>query len=318
MDIFPKESIEILPFAPEPISEWTEDNDIATFVSAILPFYKVFFRNRRNEFLVIANDFSTNALKTIFPHLLLGEVDRVDKIPNFYNDANFGLAAKYAIAWYIVAQALLEESEYFSLPHILESYSEVECMILLASHLYYKQSYQVLRSFVESVTLQLYFCDNAEAYNKWKTGNYRTPYIRGKGRVLENLVGRELIEKEIADMGSELYGFLNGSIHGAEPHLIYRGVFKDEDTRFYFKYDRFEDWCINLTNGLSFALFTQYATIRHWHQKRYEHGFVCAVCHSDKLEYKSLDHLDTTMVTCCECGDVRRISTKWLSEQGYI
>lgn len=184
MDIFPEESLEVLPFLSEPISKWGEDSDIATFISAILPFYETFFRNRRNEFFIIANDFSTNSLKTIPCNLLPDEVDRAKEIPNFHDDANFGLVAKYTIAWYTVVQALLEESEHFSLPHILESYSELECIILLASHLYYRQSYQILRSFIESVTLQLYFCDNAEAYNKWKTGHYRTPLIRGKKGVI--------------------------------------------------------------------------------------------------------------------------------------
>lgn len=142
-------------------------------------------------------------------------------------------------------------------------------------------------------------------------------HLRGKKGVIENLNSRGFIEDKIAEIGSELYEFLNGSIHGAEPHLIYRGVFTDEDTRFYFKYGRFEDWCIHMVNGLSFALFVQYTTIKHWHQKRYEHGFICPVCHSSELDYAPSDY-DTTSVTCRECGDVRRIKTEWLVKQGFI
>ena len=56
------------------------------------------------------------------------------------------------------------ESAFFSLAHILETFSDLECSILLASRLYYKQAIQVLRSYLETSVLQLYFIKDIDAF----------------------------------------------------------------------------------------------------------------------------------------------------------
>jgi len=63
---------------------------------------------------------------------------------------------------------ILGEEGCFSLSHLFEADSDLDASIVLASNLYYKQSLQVLRSYIETMVLHLYFANNPYDFEKWK------------------------------------------------------------------------------------------------------------------------------------------------------
>ena len=317
MHVFPEYSLDVLPFTLEPISRWTHESDLMEFITTLLPYSEYFFDRRRDEFRVIADKFMINAAKAELPR---SAKEAVESIPEFGNDEAFGLAAKYTIAWFIVTQALLEESAFFSLPHMLEAYSELECSFLLASNMYYKQALQVLRNLLENSVLQMHFCGNAEEFKKWKENDYQVPPLRGKSGMLTSLVQQGVLSQELATAASHLYGELNGCIHGAEKRLIHQGVFTGQYAGQIFKYARFEEWCHYLSRCTDFAIRAQYTTVQLWQGRRYQTGIICSVCHSPNLEVEDvmLDGNSTTTFRCRACGEVMRFSTEWLSSKGLI
>lgn len=316
MEIFPAESLEVLPFMPEPVSKWTHENDLMYFIACLLPYSEHFFDVRLQQFQTIAREFALNAQK-MGPSESAKEM--VEAIPNFQDDEIFGLAAKYAIAWFITTQSLLEESLFFSIPHMLEAYTELECSVFLASNLYYKQALQVLRNFLENAVLQLYFVDEPDKYTKWKENDYRVPSLRGKTGMLLELVKQEALPEKLAIIASDLYGELNGTIHGAEEHLIHRGVFTGQYSGQIFKYERFLQWSHYLARCADFAIRAQYLTISFWEKKRYQTGLICNICHNSALEIDESGRDDsTTTFRCQQCGNEMSFSTEWLADNGLI
>ena len=77
---------------------------------------------------------------------------------------------------------------FFSVEHVLESLSEIECSILLASNISYKQSLQILRNFLEDILIELHFCCQRPDFDNWKQKIYRIPPLRGPKGVLKRLV----------------------------------------------------------------------------------------------------------------------------------
>jgi len=320
MDVFPEDSLTVLPFKPEPISRWTIENDLGEFITWLLPHSDYFFEQRRKELQVTASEFLLNAQKAVPPRSA-EEKGIVETIPNFLDDEIFGLAAKYAIAWFIITQALLEESAFFSISHMLEAYTDLECCILLSSNLYYKQALQVLRGFLENAVLQLHFCDNGEEYVEWKRNEYRVPSLRGKKGILLKLLERGVLTEELATVVSKLYNELNGSIHGAERYLIHRGIFTGQYAGQIFKYDRFRQWGNYLARCTDFAIRAQCITVGLWAKQRFQSGMHCDICHSSNLEIGKSDLFDgddATVFKCRECGNVMRFSTEWLSSKGLV
>ncbi len=259
MDIFPEDSLKVLPFTPEPISKWAYECDLMQFVDCLLPYSEYFFDQHRREFQAIANEFSLNANKAL-PSRAAEQA--AETIPNFQGDETFGLAAKYTIAWFIITQTLFEESSVFSEPHMLEAYTELECSVLLASNMYYKQALQTLRGFLENSVLQLHFCHNRDEFFRWKENDYRVPSMRGKNGLLSKLVKQGVLARELATLASNLYDELNGNIHGAERYLIHRGMFTGHYAGQIFKYERFQEWCDYLSRCIDFAIQVQYEITR--------------------------------------------------------
>lgn len=132
--------------------------------------------------------------------------------------------AKHSIAWAGVTEALLSDSQFFSLPHILEVEEELSCSVLLAKNLYYKQALQNLRSLLELNVLHVHFVGDQVAYTDWQDGRYRVPRLRGSGGLLEQLVTRGAISATLSKSIGELYEELNGTIHSAEGKMLHRGL----------------------------------------------------------------------------------------------
>src|ERR1035437_2871627 len=129
---------------------------------------------------------------------------KVEPEPDFWNDEAFGLLAKYYVAWDGMVSGILSESGFFSLGHTLESQEDLNCSIVLASNLYYKQALQSLRNFLEGVVVQLYFCDNQTAFANWKADSFNTPSFRGRNGMLRDLRSRGILTDDLTRIASNL------------------------------------------------------------------------------------------------------------------
>jgi hypothetical protein len=242
------------------------------------------------------------------------------RLHSFVEDANFGLVAKYAIAWNAACALVLEKSAFFSLPHLLESSVELDCSILLASQMYYKQALQVLRNFLEGLIIQLEFCNDQAAFSRWKLGQYRTPPIRGKDGLLKALVSNGILPTELAEITADLYGELNGSIHNAERNLIHKGVFEGMKTGRFFKYDRFEEWCRYFSHTVDLGIQVLRTNVNQWAALR-SRGVLCRTCHSTSgfavVERIHTAAMDFTTIECESCRDTMTFTAEWAAKQGY-
>ncbi len=147
---------------------------------------------------------------------------RVDLIPSFRDDARFGAVAKAAVAWNAVVDAVLSESLFFSVAHTLETRSELDCSVLLAGGLYYKQALRVLRGFLEMAAVHLYLTVRPEQYAGWVRGEFRVPPFRQ--RLLRDLLSSGVLSGTLFDNMADMYGILNGAIHGAERRYVNSGT----------------------------------------------------------------------------------------------
>lgn len=347
MEIIPKSCLSLLPFAPEPISNWKNESDFLRFVSCLTggPGHIVDWDEVDDELrAVLGYDESTSRTSDLDQFRYI--VDRfqenaqasADPLPDFAGDENFGLMAKYLTVWDDLVSDVLAEAAFFSLAHLLECRSELGCSILLASHLYFRQALEILRSFLEETIVPLYFCDNRNEFDKWKQGDFRLPSLRGKNGMIKALVGRKLLPADLGVTLATLYGELNGSIHGAEKRLVHQGVFKGKRTGLIFMYDRFRDWCLYFARCVDFGIHALHLTIEYWSSVRPTDRVVCYVCHSDSgfdvqwqhgfisaasilndsvSDSQRQPELTVVSFTCLRCGNSMAFDGDWVSQIGY-
>ena len=303
-----------LPFSPEPLSKWSNTTDLLQFLYAL---YGVNYResSRRiftsgqKKFRDWVKRFTTVAGKaTPAP----AAVTQTIKIPDFSEDPKFGKVAKYIIAWDGVVEAVLSESAFFSIAHIMESDIDLECSLYLASQLYYKQALQVLRNFLEDLVLSIHFCDNPSNFLDWKKNNYRIPRLWGDNGILSKLVSKQILTKEVGEEISKLYGELNSSIHGSERRLIYRGIYSRKWMGQVFKYDNFSEWCDYLSRLVELGIRLLKVNITQWEKLR-GNKVLCDICHNDKdftTERYELGGVWRTHYHCNRCGSNVEIADK--------
>jgi hypothetical protein len=245
--------------------------------------------------------------------------NQAEPVPYFEEDRSFGLMAKYAVAWDGVVGEVLSESAFFSLAHVLEGESDLGCSVLLASKLYYRQALQVLRNFLEDVVLDLHFCDNPEDFMKWKQGNLRIPAFRGKSGMLKKLTDHGLLSQDLREAADNLYGDLNGSIHGAEHHLVNRGVFRGEWAGLIFTYERFVEWCNYFSRCVDLGIRVLRLTVNYWQQSRPSDRIQCDTCHGQDFDALTQVIADRPMVslTCRVCGSSMTLDATRAAQLGY-
>ncbi len=320
MEIIPAECISVLPFSAESISSWSHTTDLLDFLYKLFDktgsmmdeagrvtdvnyrgFGKTCFDEGLERFRLLAADFEKYAKRA---KCAPAAQRQRESTPDFLQDEAFGLMAKHAIAWDAIESEVLSESAFFSLAHMLEADSEIECAILLASRLYYKQALQVLRNFLEEVVMDLHFCQNRAELKMWKAGTYRNPPLRGKDGVLCGLLSSGVISKELCDEIATIYGNLNGSIHGAERQLMHRGLFRGNWSGVVFKYERLREWCNYLSRCVGAGIGVVRITCNLWSKTRPGDRILCAVCHGDDFELEKHEFAGVPEVTlrCCVCG----------------
>ena len=255
VEIIPEAVLQYLPFSKEPSSEWGDNTDLLQFLYTLndvpggmvspdgtrsVVNYRHYGRHvydtGRKSIETWTRRFGTSAREALpAPVAATLNID----VPDFSDDPEFGKAAKYVIAWDGVTDAVLSDSAFFSIAHVLESDIDLDCSVHLAANLYYKQALQLLRNFLEDVILPIYFFDNRKAFMDWRDNGCQTPRMRGGKGILHNLLCRQLVSEEVAKVASDLYYELNGCIHGSERRLINRGFGSGSWMGFVFKYEDF-------------------------------------------------------------------------------
>jgi hypothetical protein len=149
MGDLPQAAIDVLPLSAEPMSHWRKEVDIRRFVNALYPppFYPpssgTLDADMEKEMQEQARAFTKNLM----------EAQNASTYIDFYQDHRFGKVAKYTLALKCCIHSLLEDAGFYSLAHVLEAESDLECSLLLASHFYYKQATLMLRNIIEE-----FFC----------------------------------------------------------------------------------------------------------------------------------------------------------------
>jgi len=324
VEIISKECVDILPLSAEPIASWESKSDLQIL---LIEMYKLggyslygvhLFEEGLKRWEKMLAEFQDNASKAI-PSPAAGK--HAEPVPDLRNDSYFGLMAKYSIAWDGADGAVLSESAFFSLAHVLEAGTDLEASILLASNLYYRQALQMLRNYLEGLVLQLYFCNNRSDFEKWKAGSYKVPPLRGKDGLLENLQSKGVLPPDLSKLASDMYGDLNSSIHGTERRLVHAGLFEGKWAGQMFTYERFKEWCEYFARCVYFGIHALRLSTNLWDNKRPRDRIYCDICHNENVAEFKIDksRLNEGIVsfTCRRCGSERRFSGEWATRQGY-
>ncbi len=285
MGTLPQTAIDVLPFSAEPMFQWKKDADIRTFLNALYPapFYPSFGSERFAEEERVMREYARSFTKNLM------EVNDASIYLDFYQDARFGRVAKYAIALKCCISSLLEDAGFYSLAHVLESDSDMESSLLLASNFYYKQATQMLRNILEEVFLPIHFCDTVQDFDAWKANNYRTPKLRGNEGLIKRLLKRNVIHEPLARRVADLYGNLSAYVHGSENTLIHKNLHLGELHQVEFNSDRFTNWselfceCAEVCIHLLKINFDQWHSIRAFKLETLAKAgkTLCHTCHNE-------------------------------------
>jgi len=200
------------------MSQWEKDTDIRVFVQTVYTDAPSF-----GSELCASHEKDMREQARAFTKMLM-EVPHSSNYLDFYQDAQFGQVAKYAIALKCCTHRLLEDAGFYSLAHVLEAESDLDCSLLLASNFYYKQATLMLRSILEEVLLPIHFCDSVSDFDNWKANNYRTPNLRGRDGLIQRLLKKNIIHEPLATQTAVLYGNLSAYVHGSQSTLIHQNI----------------------------------------------------------------------------------------------
>ncbi len=324
IEIISKKCVDILPLSAEPVSLWNSNTDLRMFLVEMFElggyssYGESLFKEGLKSWKNTVTKFQKNATKAIPAP---GAEKQTEPIPDFRSDSYFGLMAKYSIAWDSADRAVLEESAFFSLAHVLEAGTDLNASILLASHLLYKQALQMLRNYLEGMVLQLYFCHNYGDFEEWKSGEYKVPFLRGKNGLLEILMGNGILDPDLSKLASDLYGDLNGCIHGAERRLVHAGLFEGKWAGEIFRYARFKEWCELFSKCTYFGIHALRLGTNLWQSKCPQDKVCCEICHNENVAEFEIDKSringGTVSFRCKRCGCERGYVAEWAIKQGY-
>jgi hypothetical protein len=332
-DVLKRSALDLLPLSSEPLVVWTKEGDLFRFLEALCDYageridpdgtrhdvnYRDYAHNlydggRESAVQAAARFQTAAAAATPVPGAVVQEITP----PKFEEDETFGLAAKHAVVWDSVVNVVLCDGAFYSLAHILESGSELECSLLLAERLFYKQGIQVLRNFVEELVLPVHFCGNPAEFESWRRGEYRIPPLRDKRRgVLTRLTAAGLLTDPLADELADLYGVLNGAVHASASAMVHKGVHTGQYMGHVFKYDDFRLWADLLARSVRVGAELLRVSIQQWQQLQVPGKLVCDVCHRENWRSEEVEEFggqSYQRMRCEQCG--RQLTVQMQGDQ---
>lgn len=311
-----------LAFTPEPISDWSADGDLLQFLSGGIllespnnHYALSLLESGRTRFLNEAEEFRENALRSPDD---LAQVK--DAVPQFENDAVFGLMAKYGSAFDGVLNAMLSDGAFGSLPHILEVDSDLTCSVMLASNMYYKQALQALRGVLELGVAQVHFVTHPADFQGWVNGTWRPPIMRGRkrdGGWLATLQAEGALSGNLDQEVADLYGELNGSVHANEVRFVHSGLPTGSWAGHQFKRQQFDDWCslFGRTVSSTFRLFAQ--MLGNEESAPRPDGIICNVCRQvNQFDVFSRNQA-SVQLRCRVCSNAQGYRAEYARKFGY-
>jgi hypothetical protein len=324
MSLIPTLCLDALPLKPEPISVWSRDGDLFWFLLKLYDvdaemideeghrsavnyrsYGETLYQRGQSLFLGSASEFRSLAESHQDTPIPCGPI-RIDKPIDFTRDASFGFMAKHAIAWDAVVDDLLSDNGFFSLPHILEARTELDCSVLLAKHLYYKEALQVLRGLLELNVLHVHFAADEAAYADWQKGNYRIPNMRGNRPGQEGLLHRlctaGAISPDIKEDADRLYDELNGTIHSTEASMVNAGLRSRQWAGLQFKEDQFRRWCEYVGRVVAVGTRLLAAMLQQIQGPPRQNGIVCSTCRTVGQFVVEERSREAVTLRCLRCG----------------
>ena len=306
-DVITDKAISLLNFSNESLTTWTEvattSGDLAAFLSELYN-ESAFILSKEGEIFhldestrknitdrrleegidassILAEKFTVYTMNSVPAPAAARTYKKIAPDYFLYNKI-FGKTLKYLVAWENVYSNILADSAFFSQAHLLEASTDIGACVEMAAQLYYKQSFQILRGFLENAVLPVHFCDQPNEFEKWRSNNYRTPQLRGKDGLLNRLEKSGLITNELNINVSNLYEQLNGSIHGGEKYLIHKGVHKNAWSGLLFKEQDFLDWCTAISKSVEVGIKLLQINVKQLMNLRGSNNTVCTTCHNEK------------------------------------
>lgn len=277
------EALAHLPFTPELVEAWESDSDIAFFLAEL---FRVPLKSldRSGEYKI------GDTTKQTPERLARAKTEALASNANFGSNllrdssSNVGLALKYVAAWSALTEALLSESAFCSLPHLLEAETDLECSVNLAAAHYYKQAAQVLRAFLEGQIIDLALAHDPNAFKDWKQGRYRVPPLRGKNGLLKELRSSGVLDQFLRDRIEPAYDNLNATVHGAEQTLIHSGLFTGEHTGRAFRSEKLTVWSRQISDVVEICIRLMKAKTGIWLERLRDRPTMCNICREEARE----------------------------------
>ncbi len=319
-DIISERTVDFLPFKSESITAWKSTGDLGQFLFELFNQPCVITapdgsRHESNYSSYGEHLFEEGvaSVTQLAQELSTASTDVYHQNPkkirkrkhNFAKDASFGQTAKAIIAWRAVDSAILSESAFVSIYHILEAGSDLDCSVSLAKTHYYKQAGYCLRAFVENVTLPLYFSQNPEHLALWKKEQFRVPRFRGKDGLLDRLSKQHLLSPELADEVAGIYAKLNAYVHSSIEKMIHKGHDTGEWRGLCFKLDEFQSWASLLAEAVQVGIRIMKIQTDVWLRTLRADPDMCTICHSHNnytVRRKSFGVMPLLEFTCKQCG----------------
>lgn len=329
------ELLQRLPLSAEPVGVWSKTNDLFLFLSDLCDedaevvdesgtrsavSYRKYgetlykrgiskFRKAAREFRRVADRYGRDPMPG---------ATQVDEAGDLLKDSNFGLMAKHVIASSSVIETFLSESRFFSLPHILEAAQDLECSVLLAENLYYKQPLQVLRGILELNVLHLHFVGDQGAFKDWQDGSYRVPKLRGRSGLLNQLEAGGAIPSSVANVVAALYADLNGAIHSAEAKMVNKGLIDGRWSGLQFKSGEFQAWCSSVCKVATVSMHLLFAVLQEIQRQPKAEGLLCDTCRTANQFTVEERSGDTVTVRCVRCGSELHLDLGYAAQFGFV
>jgi hypothetical protein len=318
--IISNETLKVLPFKPEAISAWSSETDLSKFLIELFNqpsvitapdgsihnsnyshYGSYLFDEGITAMTRLAKEFSEGSL-----HVHHQNREKIEKREHdFLKDPNFGRAAKALVGWRGIDSAILSESAFVSIYHILEAGSDLDCSVELAKMYYYKQACYCLRAFVENVTLPLYFSQNPGDFAEWKRDKFRAPQFRGKRGLLDQLVRQGLLTKKLRDIVADVYERLNAYVHSSVERMIHKGHDAGDWRGLSFKLDELEVWSSSLVACVETGIQIMKIQTDVWEKAVGDDPDMCTICHSHDhytVKSKRFGSVPILEFTCKQCG----------------
>lgn len=293
-DVLPETALSHFPFSAEPVDKWHSSSDLGRFAISLY--------DTPTGMLLASGEYITESTRDAGTASFQRASEQSKQLIDIFSEglnslgetekhtlkAEIGRSLKYYFAYDIAASAILSESAFGSLPHILEGNADLTCSIELAGSRYYKQALQVLRGYLEGQVVDVELTRSDSKFELWRSGNYRIPPLRGESGLLSKLQKANILDNQIVSRIGTAYGLLSRSVHGTEDSFINSGLFEGEHTGLTFRSDKLTQWSQQFCETVELGVILLAVRARIWSNMIKTNLDKCEVCRAAQFENTEL------------------------------